>query len=47
MAGFRFYGSVYRQNRRLIVSAGDAVIFPAAVFCILYINQVTYYQCWK
>lgn len=41
------YRRVYRHNRQLFVSAGDAAIFPAAVFCIPYINQVTYYQSWK
>jgi hypothetical protein len=27
-----FYRRVYRQNRQLSISVGDAVIFPATVF---------------
>ena len=31
-ANIEFYRRVYRQNHELFVYAGDAVIFPAAVF---------------
>ena len=41
MADCGLYRRVYRHNRQLFISAGDAAIFPAAVFCTPYINQVT------